>query len=96
MLKQFFGLGPKADNDALIRNGAVVIDVRTQQEFASGHAKGALNIPLDSLSARIKELPKDKPILTCCASGMRSGTAKSILQANGFKEVYNAGSWTNI
>ena len=96
MLKQLFGMGPKIDTSALMANGAVVLDVRTTQEFASGHVKGSLNIPLDSLATRMKELPKDKPIITCCASGMRSATAKSVLTNNGFQEVYNGGSWRSI
>jgi phage shock protein E len=95
-LKQLFGIGPKIDTAALIANGAVIVDVRTRQEYAAGHVKNSLNIPLDTLSKRMKELPSDKPIITCCASGMRSGTARSILLNNGFKEVYNAGSWRNI
>jgi len=96
MLKQLFGLGPKVDTAALIANGAVVVDVRTKQEFASGHVKGSVNIPLDVLSSKMQELPKDKAIITCCASGMRSASAKSILLNNGFKEVYNGGSWRSI
>jgi phage shock protein E len=96
MLKQLLGIGPRIDTAALIANGAVVVDVRTKSEYASGHAKGSVNIPLDALKLRLKELPKNKPIITCCASGMRSGTAKSILLSNGFTEVYNGGSWSNI
>jgi phage shock protein E len=95
-LKQLFGIGPKIDTAALIANGAVIVDVRTKQEYAAGHVKNSLNIPLDTLLKRMKELPSNKPIITCCASGMRSGTARSILLNNGFKEVYNAGSWRNI
>jgi rhodanese-related sulfurtransferase len=44
----------------------------------------------------MSKLKKDNPVITCCASGMRSGQAKTMLQANGFKEVYNAGSWYNL
>jgi len=96
MLKQLLGLGPKVDTAALIANGAVILDVRTREEYASGHVKGSINIPLDMLSQKMKELPKETPIITCCASGMRSASAKSILQNNGFKEVYNGGSWRSI
>jgi phage shock protein E len=96
MLKQLFGMGPKVDTAALVANGAVIVDVRTPGEFASGHVKGSLNIPLDTLQSRLKELPADKPIITCCASGMRSGTAKSIMLNSGFKEVYNGGSWSSL
>jgi phage shock protein E len=96
VLKQLFGMGPKVDTAALVANGAVIVDVRTPGEFTSGHVKGSLNIPLDTLKSRLKELPANKPIITCCASGMRSGTAKSILMDNGFKEVYNGGSWSAL
>ncbi|HEX6913670.1 MAG TPA: rhodanese-like domain-containing protein [Chitinophagaceae bacterium] len=95
-LKNVFGTGPQPDINALLERGAVIVDVRTRQEFASGHCKGSKNIPLDMLQSRIKELPKDKPIITCCASGMRSGTARSILLSAGFIEVYNAGSWSRL
>ncbi|MEY3422923.1 MAG: hypothetical protein RIR48_3252, partial [Bacteroidota bacterium] len=44
----------------------------------------------------LKQLDKSKPIITCCASGMRSGSAKSLLIANGFTEVYNGGGWTGL
>ncbi|MFM7724102.1 MAG: rhodanese-like domain-containing protein, partial [Bacteroidota bacterium] len=57
---------------------------------------GSKNIPLQSLQQQMKNLPKDKAIITCCASGMRSGSAKSMLQNNGFKEVYNGGGWLSL
>ena len=89
-------MGPKVDLGEKIANGAIIIDVRTTGEYAGGHIKGSLNIPLAGLSSQLSKLKKDKPIITCCASGMRSGSAKSMLQANGFNEVYNAGSWYNL
>jgi rhodanese-related sulfurtransferase len=84
------------DIDELLRNGAIIVDVRTEREFKAGHAKGSINIPLDKLNKNLSRLKKDKPVITCCASGMRSGTAKNILKNNGFTQVYNAGSWTGI
>ena len=42
------------------------------------------------------KLDKNKPVITCCASGMRSGAAKNFLKSNGFKEVYNGGSWISL
>ena len=96
MLKQLFGLGEKVDTTSLIANGALIIDVRTKGEFASGHKKGAINIPLDALAQKLNTLPKNKAIITCCASGMRSATAKNLLQSNGFTEVYNGGSWSSL
>lgn len=73
--------------------GALIVDVRTSGEFAMGCAPGSLNIPMDQLEARLQELPKDKPIVLCCASGARSGYAKMFLERSGFQEVYNAGPW---
>jgi rhodanese-related sulfurtransferase len=96
-LKKIFGLGPKIDFIELIANGAIVIDVRTKGEFSGGHAHGSVNIPLDQLSSAMKKLKdKDKVIITCCASGMRSASAKAILRSNGYKNVHNAGSWHNL
>jgi rhodanese-related sulfurtransferase len=88
--------GPKADYAQLVKDGAIVVDVRTPGEYAGGHIKGSKNIPLQSLSQNLNKLPKDKVIITCCASGMRSGSAKSILQSNGYKEVYNGGGWSSL
>jgi rhodanese-related sulfurtransferase len=48
------------------------------------------------LNSNLNKLKKDKPIITCCASGMRSANAKSILKSNGFKEVYNGGGWSTL
>ena len=94
-LKRLFGLGPKVDYAELLKGGAQIVDVRSQGEYASGHIKGSLNIPLQSLDANLSKLKKDKPVITCCASGMRSGVAKGILKAKGF-EVYNGGGWTSL
>lgn len=90
------GMGPKADLGEVIAKGAVIVDVRTPGEYAGGHIKGSINIPLDSLSAGMNKLKKGTPIITCCASGMRSSSAKSMLQSSGFQEVYNGGGWMNL
>jgi rhodanese-related sulfurtransferase len=92
-LKKIFGLEPSPDLTAMIKNGAVILDVRSKGEYAGGHVKGSINIPVDQLESRISQLPKNKAIITCCASGMRSSTAKSILQSRGFSQVVNGGSW---
>lgn len=78
----------------LRRRGATLLDVRTSGEFSQGHAKGARNIPLGDLKARLGELERGRPILVCCASGVRSGSARSILVKAGFPEVHNVGPWT--
>jgi len=92
--KKLFG-GKNEELERLIQEGAVIIDVRTPGEFKGGHVKGSINIPLDKLSSNTGKLKKDKPIITCCASGMRSGSAKGMLSAKGFT-VYNGGSWTSL
>jgi phage shock protein E len=95
-IKKLFGLGPQTDYAALVKNGAPIIDVRTKGEFQGGHIKGSQNIPLDTLKAHMAKLDKNKPVIVCCASGMRSGSAKGILKANGFVEVHNGGSWMSL
>ena len=92
-IKNLLGLGPKIDYKELIAKGATIIDVRSKAEFQGGHVKGSINIPLNNLQGHLSKINKDKPVITCCASGMRSASAKSILQSNGFKEVYNGGGW---
>ena len=95
-LKNLFQSAPKPDFATLISQGAIVLDVRTKGEYQGGHVKGSMNIPLDQLSNQLGKLKKDKVIITCCASGMRSGSARRILQGAGFKEVHNGGSWMNV
>jgi len=95
-IKNLLGISAPVDYAKLIKNGAVIIDVRTKGEFLGGHIKGAINIPLDTLNSNLHKLKKDKPIITCCASGMRSASAKSILKSKGFEEVYNGGGWTSL
>lgn len=95
-LKQILGGGPNIDLADLKSRGAVILDVRSPQEFKSGHAKGAVNIPVDALPSKLGGLDKNKPVITCCASGMRSASAASILKANGFTEVVNGGPWQNV
>ena len=76
--------------------GAIIIDVRTTQEFSQGAIKGSKNIPLQTISTKIDAIKKfNKPIITCCASGMRSGNAASILRKNGI-ECINGGGWVSL
>lgn len=90
-LKKLFG--PGTDFKALKENGAIIIDVRTPQEFDHGHIQGSKNIPLDKIQREAKTIKNmNKPIITVCKSGARSGMAKSILKAAGV-EVYNGGPW---
>jgi len=95
ILSALFGSKPKVDLGELIANGAQIIDVRTPQEYKTGHIKGSKNIPLDKLNSQIGKINKNKSVITCCASGMRSGSAKGILAKAGF-DVHNGGGWTNL
>lgn len=96
-IKKAFGLGPKTDYPQLVNEGAVILDVRSKAEFQSGHINGSINIPVDTLRNNIHKLKnKNQTVITCCASGMRSAAAKNILMANGFKNVYNGGSWSSL
>jgi rhodanese-related sulfurtransferase len=95
-LKQLFGFGPKVDYSQLVKQGAIILDVRSKSEYQGGHIKGSINISVDTLSNNLSKLKKDKPIITCCASGMRSASAKNILKSNGFTEVHNGGGWSSL
>ena len=70
---------------------AVILDVREDKEFVTGHLPNAKHIPLGQLIARLKDVEKfkNKPIVVNCRSGARSATACGILRKNGFEEVYN-------
>lgn len=95
-LKNLFGGGNKTSLDELVANGAVIVDVRSKAEFAGGHLNNSINIPLDVIKNKLDQLDKDKPVITCCASGIRSASAKNILKANGFSEVRNGGGWASL
>ena len=88
--------GKSVDYKQLMLNGAIILDVRSKSEFINGNINGSKNIPLDTLTTNIVKLKKDTPIITCCASGMRSAAAKNILKSNGFNEVFNGGSWMTL
>jgi phage shock protein E len=95
-IKNIFGLSPQVNFKELVQNGAQIIDVRTKGEYQGGHIQGAINIPLQSLQGSLSKIKKDKPVITCCASGMRSASAKSILKSSGFSQVYNGGGWMSL
>ncbi len=90
------GLGNKVDYKQLVKEGAVIVDVRSKGEYSSGHIKGSINIPVDQLSAHLNKFKKGQTIITCCASGMRSGAAKNFLKSKGFEQTHNGGSWYQL
>lgn len=94
-IKKFFS-GEKIDLKKLYTDGAIVLDVRMPQEFSQGHIKGAINVPLQTLSKEIGLLKKkNKPVITCCLSGVRSSSATAMLAEHGI-EVYNGGGWQSL
>ncbi|MBJ7879194.1 rhodanese-like domain-containing protein [Gelidibacter salicanalis] len=96
-LKEFLGIKPAPNYKQLLKEGGIIIDVRSKAEFAGGHIKGSKNIPLQTLNGNTNILKnKDTPIITCCASGMRSASAKSQLKSKGFTQVYNGGGWSSL
>lgn len=90
-----FGNKTKQIQDFTSR-GAIILDVRTKGEYQGGAIPGSKNIPLQQVATRMAEIKKwNKPVITCCASGMRSGSAAAILRSNGV-EVMNGGGWYNL
>ena len=96
-LRRIFGFGPSVNYAELVKEGAIILDVRSKGEFAGGHIKGSINISVDTLKSNLDKLKnKNSPIITCCASGMRSASAKSILLANVYTKLYNGGCWSSL
>jgi phage shock protein E len=73
-----------------------IVDVRTLQEFSENRVESSINIPLNVIPEKIKELKEMQPIVMCCAAGIRSGQAVEFLKSNGFVEVFNGGSWNDV
>ena len=91
-----FGGGVIANLQSVIDEGAFLVDVRTSGEFAGGHVKGSVNIPLDRVAMELAKFKNKKNIIVFCRSGNRSSQAKSILEQNGFTNVVNGGTWDNV
>ncbi|WP_118976534.1 rhodanese-like domain-containing protein [Taibaiella koreensis] len=79
-----------------IAHGAVILDVRTEKEFATGHIEGAINISLGNIRERYATLDTGRTYITCCSHGLRSVKVQSLLQERGFRHVYNGGAWTDL
>ncbi|MDG4716737.1 rhodanese-like domain-containing protein [Winogradskyella marincola] len=86
----------KRQVDEFLENGAVILDVRSQREWDAGHIENAVHIPLDQLNNRVDEIKKlSKPVVTCCASGVRSAKAAKFLNLNNI-EATNGGGWVSL
>lgn len=93
----FLRLGNKvSDIEEYFKKGAIIIDVRNFGEFKNGNITGSKNIPLNALNFEIEEIKSwNKPIITCCLSGIRSSQAASILKKNGV-DCINGGGWSSL
>lgn len=84
-------VGAKQVFDLIQNDKILILDVRTPGEFAAGHIKNSVLIPVQILKTEMEKMIeyKDKPVLVYCRSGNRSVTASNILNSNGFKDLYN-------
>ncbi|MDR3681312.1 MAG: rhodanese-like domain-containing protein [Flavipsychrobacter sp.] len=80
----------------LILKGAVILDVRTQPEYNSGHIPGSTNIALSKLRTDSIPFAPNQAIITCCSHGLRSIKAVELLKARGFTNVHNGGARTDL
>ena len=90
-----YAKGNKKDYKDLLDQGAIIIDVRTESEYKSGHIKNSINVPLKDLTYRINEFDKKDNIVTGCAVGIRAESAKKFFESRGYN-VANGGRWTNL
>ena len=91
------GTVPQAMLQEQLQKGALVLDVRTTAEFASGHYPGAVHIPVSDLADRLSELgDKNRAVVVYCRSGARAGQACSLLKKAGWLHVTNAGGLDNL
>ena len=91
-----FLFGRSKIKEALL-HGALIVDVRTPQEYDGGKVPESINIPVDRVAAQADRLlAMKRPIVFCCSSGARSGNAVAILKSKVKKDVYNGGSWKSV
>ena len=96
-IKKMLGFDMRIDFSKMVEEGAIILDVRSKSEYENGHIPDSLNIPVDQLEHNLNKLKdKNKAIITCCASGMRSAAAKNILKSNGYSMVYDGGGWKGL
>jgi len=86
---------PRGDVAGLLRGNALLLDVRPRAEFESGHLRGAINIPVEELSAKVDELPRERKIITYCRGEycLFADEAVELLRSHGFDVVRLEGGW---
>jgi phage shock protein E len=96
LFNSLFSTKNQIDFNQLVKQGAVIIDVRTSAEYRGGHIPGSINVELEKVNISAGELKKkNKPIIAVCRSGNRSGIAVNMLKAAGL-EAYNGGAWNDL
>jgi rhodanese-related sulfurtransferase len=95
-LKSLFTPTPSVDLSEVIARKPFLVDVRTPGEFAQGHPKGSINIPLDRIGTSTDKFKGKKDIIVFCRSGNRSSQAKSILESKGITNIIDGGPWQNV
>jgi rhodanese-related sulfurtransferase len=91
------GAGQAADLAAAkVREGAILLDVRSPSEFRDGSLPGAENIPVDQIAGSLDRIPRDRAVVVFCASGGRSSSARDILVRSGYQDVTNAGGLRDL
>ena len=95
-LNTLFASKPGIDFKEPVKQGAVIVDVRNVSEYKTGHIPRPLHIELEKIKASVPLLKKkNKPVITVCRSGNRSGVAVNLLKAEGI-DVYNGGAWNDL
>jgi len=86
-----------AEAHRLVDAGALLLDVRTAEEFSTGHLPGATNVPVQELESRLSEVgDQNRPVVVYCRSGARSARASGILRAHGFRSVSDLGAMSRF
>lgn len=96
LFRQLLAGGKTTDLKNIIAEGAFLVDVRSASEFARGHVRGSINIPLDKITTELSRFKNKKNIVVFCLSGGRSSQAKLILEKHGITGVVNGGTWKQV
>ncbi|MBK5194437.1 MAG: rhodanese-like domain-containing protein [Proteiniphilum sp.] len=94
-LRDIFKLSGKDELKEKVQKGALLLDVRSLEEYYCGHTAGSVNIPLFLLPVEMEKFSKETPIVAVCESGARSEQAVNFLKSKGF-EAYNGGGWKSF
>lgn len=95
IFNKLFRLPDKGVLKEKLQNGALLLDVRTVEEYEEGHVEGSVNIPLIDIPDNINKLDKEREIVAVCESGARSAQAVRYLNHHGY-ESHNGGSWQSF